>query len=399
MLVKSARTNQHVTYLEEIFDVLRRYHMKLNPLKCAFEVGFGKFLSFMVSNREIEANPEKIKALQDMKSPTRPKEVQRLTGCVAALNRFISKATDKCVPFFDTLKGSHHFEWTPRCEEAFQKLKEHLGMPPILSKPIPGDRLSLYLSVSEHAVSFVLIRNEEKVQLPVYYVSKRLLDAESRYFEMEQLAHALMFDIEYVPRAAIKGHVLADFLVEFSHRPTPATNEEVKVVEWKLYVDGASSEAESSADVMLISLEGHKITSAVRFKFKASNNEAEYEALIAGLRLASHLKIQRISIFSDSQLVVGQVKEEYQARNERMRAGTKRNTNGDALAKLASLKDSDILRVVPIEEVERSTIDEKVKALTIQTVEDWMTPLIQYLADTKLLDNKKEARRVKYIAA
>ncbi|XP_024030284.1 uncharacterized protein LOC21404723 [Morus notabilis] len=327
MLVKSARTNQHVTYLEEIFDVLRRYHMKLNPLKCAFEVGFGKFLSFMVSNREIEANPEKIKALQDMKSPTRPKEVQRLTGCVAALNRFISKATDKCVPFFDTLKGSHHFEWTPRSSSRLDgSFKEALAL-------LPGPY-----------------------------------------------------------NTAIKGHVLADFLVEFSHRPTPATNEEVKVVEWKLYVDGASSEAESSADVMLISLEGHKITSAVRFKFKASNNEAEYEALIAGLRLASHLKIQRISIFSDSQLVVGQVKEEYQARNERMRAGTKRNTNGDALAKLASLKDSDILRVVPIEEVERSTIDEKVKALTIQTVEDWMTPLIQYLADTKLLDNKKEAR-------
>ncbi|EXB53021.1 Transposon Ty3-I Gag-Pol polyprotein [Morus notabilis] len=111
----------------------------------------------------IEANPEKIQTLQDMKSPTSPKEVQKLTGCVATLNRFISKATDKYVPFFDALKGSNHFEWTPRCEEAFQKLKEHLGMPPILSKPIPGERLSLYLSVSEHAVSFVLTRNEERV--------------------------------------------------------------------------------------------------------------------------------------------------------------------------------------------------------------------------------------------
>ncbi|EXB37477.1 hypothetical protein L484_001142 [Morus notabilis] len=110
-----------------------------------------------------KANPEKIQAMQDMKSPTRPKEVQRLTGCVAALNMFILKATDKCVLFFDALKGSNNFEWTPRCEEAFQKLKEHLGMPPILSKPIPGERLSLYLSVSDHAVSSVLIRNEERV--------------------------------------------------------------------------------------------------------------------------------------------------------------------------------------------------------------------------------------------
>ncbi|XP_024024878.1 uncharacterized protein LOC112092580 [Morus notabilis] len=379
MLVKSARAAQHITYLEEMFNVLKRYHMKLNPLKCAFGVGSGKFLGFMVSNRGIEANQEKIQSLQDMKSPTKSKEVQRLTGCITALNRFISKATDKCVPFFDALKGSNHFEWTPRCEKAFQKLKEHLGMPPILSKPIPGEMLSLYLSVSEYAVSFVLIRNEERVQLPVYYVSKRLLDAESRYSEMKQLALALMiasrklrhyfhahtiqFDIKYVPRAAIKGQALADFLTEFSHRPTPATNEEAKATEWKLYVDGASSEARSGADVMLISPKGHKITSAVPFKFKASNNEAEYEALIAGLRLASHLKIQRISIFSNSQLVVGQV-----PRAE--------NTNADALAKLASSKDSDVLGVVPIEELEQPTIDEKDEALTIQPDEGWMTPLI-----------------------
>ncbi|XP_024026659.1 uncharacterized protein K02A2.6-like [Morus notabilis] len=267
-----------------MFGILRKYRMKLNPQKCAFGVGSGKFLGFMVSNRRIEANPEKIKALQDMRSPTKPKEVQRLTGCVATLNRFISKATDKCVPFFDALRGNKHFEWTPQCEEAFQKLKEHLDKPPILSKPNNDEELSLYISVSQHAVSSVLIKEEGKVQLPIYYVSKRLLVAESRYSEMERLAIALMiasrklrhyfqshtirvltnhplrqalqkpetsgrllkwsvelsqFDIKYMPRTAIKGQALADFLAEFSHRPTYTPSEETEIARWKLYVDGA----------------------------------------------------------------------------------------------------------------------------------------------------------------
>ncbi|XP_024025977.1 uncharacterized protein LOC112092912 [Morus notabilis] len=400
----------------------------------------------------------------DMRSPTKPKEVQRLTGCVATVNRFISKATDKCIPFFDVLKGNRRFEWTPQCEEAFQKLKEHLGQSPILSKANQSEELSLYLSVSQHAVSSVLVRDVERVQLPIYYVSKRLLDAESRYGEMECLALALMvasrklrhyfqshtirvltnhplrqalqkpetsgrllkwsveliqFDIKYVPRAAIKGQALANFLAEFSHRPAHATSGEVEVTKWKLYVDGASSENGSGAGILLISPEGHKITSAVRFNFKASNNEAEYEALIAGLRLASHLKVERLRVFSDSQLVVAQVKEEYQARGKKMGAYLRKakeelvkfksyemlqipqteNANADALAKLASSRDSDILGVVPIEELEWPTIEEQAEALIVQTGGNWMMPLIQYLMDARLPDNKDEARRVRYRAA
>ncbi|XP_024017454.1 uncharacterized protein LOC112090422 [Morus notabilis] len=329
-----------------------------------------------------------------------------LKNAGATYQRFISKATDKCITFFDALKGSKRFEWTPRCEEAFQGLKEHLGRPTILSKPNLDEELSLYLSVSQHAVSFVLIREEERVQLPIYYVSKKLLDAKSSYSEMERLALALM------------GQALADFLAEFSHRPAPTAPEGVETAQWKLYVDGASSESGLGAGVLLISPDGHKITSAVRFKFKASNNEAKYEALIAGLRLASHLKIERLSVFSDSQLIVGQVKEEYQARGEKMGAYLRKvkeelvkfksyeilqiprteNVNADALVKLASTRESDTLGVVPIEELERPTIEEKVKALIVQAGENWMTPLIQYLMDPQLPNNKDEAKRIRYRA-
>ena len=104
ILIKSKEEKSHLDYLRETFNMLRQYSMKLNSSKCAFGVSLGKFLRFMVSQRGIEANPEKVKAILEMSSPKTMKEVKSLTGRVAALNRFVSKATDKCLPFFKTLK-------------------------------------------------------------------------------------------------------------------------------------------------------------------------------------------------------------------------------------------------------------------------------------------------------
>ena len=117
ILVKSRKEEDHLDDLREAFNTLRQYHMKLNPSKCAFGVSSGKFLGFIVSQRGIEANPEKVRAILEMSSPRTIKEVQSLIGRVAALNRFVSKATDKCFPFFKTLKKV--FAWTDECEIAF----------------------------------------------------------------------------------------------------------------------------------------------------------------------------------------------------------------------------------------------------------------------------------------
>ena len=121
ILVKSKEEPAHMDDLQETFTTLRRYQMKLNPSKCAFGVASGKFLGFMVSQREIEANLEKVRAILEMASPKTVKEVQKLTSRIAALNKFVSKATDKCLPFFKTLKQA--FTWTDECEVAFQELK------------------------------------------------------------------------------------------------------------------------------------------------------------------------------------------------------------------------------------------------------------------------------------
>ena len=175
MFVKSLDEGSHLDNLQETFETLRRYKMKLNPSKCAFGVSSGKFLGFMVSQRGIEANPNKIQAILDMEPSKNIKEVQSLIGRVAALNRFVSKATDKCLPFFKILRKA--FEWTDGCQKAFQNLKVYFTTTPLLSLSTPSEELYLYLVVSPHAVT-TLIREEGKVQKPVYYTSRALRGVE-----------------------------------------------------------------------------------------------------------------------------------------------------------------------------------------------------------------------------
>ena len=169
MLVKSKEELAHLHDLKETFTSLKQYQMKLNPSKCVFGVASGKFLGFMVSQRGIKANPEKVQAIINMASPRIVKEVQKLTDKIAALNRFVSRATDKCLPFFKTLKQA--FVWTDECEKAFQDLKRYLSNLPLLSPSKEGENLYLYLAVSTTVVSAALIHEKAKKQLPVYYVS------------------------------------------------------------------------------------------------------------------------------------------------------------------------------------------------------------------------------------
>ena len=169
---------------------LRQYNMRLNPNKCDFGVSSRKFLGFIVSHMGIEANPDKIQAILNIKPPQNIKEVQSFTGQVAALNRFVSKATDKCLPFFKVLKKA--FEWMDECQRAFQNLKEYLTTTPLLSLSMLGEDLYLYVAVTPHVVSSTLIKEEGRVQKPVYYTSRALRGAEGWYTQIEKLAFALI---------------------------------------------------------------------------------------------------------------------------------------------------------------------------------------------------------------
>lgn len=179
MIVKSKEEKDHLDDLRETFLTLRKFKLKLNPQKCVFGVVAGKFLGFLVDQRGIEANPDKIQAIMNMSSPSKVKEVQRLTGCLAALGRFLSKSGDKCHHFFATIKKNAKFEWSEGAEVALQQVKDHLRQLPRLISPAEGEKLYVYLAVSPFAVSAVLLAERDAVQIPVYFVSHVLKDAES----------------------------------------------------------------------------------------------------------------------------------------------------------------------------------------------------------------------------
>ncbi|CAL2229515.1 unnamed protein product [Prunus armeniaca] len=178
MLVKSRTADQHISNLSAMFTILKQYRIRLNPAKCGFGMASGKFLGFMISQRGIEANSEKIQVILDMKIPKMVKDIQSLTGRVATLTRFISKATDRYAPFFKALKGSKRsITWIAECDKAFSELKEYMSRALLLSTPEPRDILMIYLFVSATAVSPVLIRPKESAEHSVHYVSKALQDA------------------------------------------------------------------------------------------------------------------------------------------------------------------------------------------------------------------------------
>ncbi|GLU18539.1 hypothetical protein SLE2022_348350 [Rubroshorea leprosula] len=201
IVVKSLKAENHLTDLEETFNNLRKNRMRLNPAKCIFGVESGKFLGFMVSKRGIEVNTEKIQAVAEMEPPKSVKDVQRLTGRVAALHRFISKSADKCLSFFKIMRlaaqkdeygKQKKFAWNFECQAAFDELKSYLSSPPLLTKADDGEILYLYLGIADEAISSVLVREEGKQQKPVYYISSVLHGAEVRYSIAEKAALAVV---------------------------------------------------------------------------------------------------------------------------------------------------------------------------------------------------------------
>ncbi|XP_068480871.1 uncharacterized protein [Phaseolus vulgaris] len=440
MVVTSLEKSRHVTGLEELFTTIARYKLKLNPDKCIFGVEAGKFMGFLLSERGIEANPDKCAAILAMRSPTTVKEVQQLTGRMVALSRFVSTSGEKGHPYFQCLKRNNRFVWTKECEEAFVKLKEYLASPPVLCKPQVATPLRLSFAITEKAISAVLIQDQDQVQRPIYFVSKVLQGPEVRYQALEKAALAVVFsarrlrhyfqsftvlvmtdlpiqkvlkkldvagrmvkwavelsefDIKYEPRGPIKGQVFADFVVELS-----------------------SETLGSGAGVISEGPNGVLIEQSLRFAFKGSNNQAEYEALIAGILLAKEMGEKVLMAKSDSLLVTGQ------------------NARADLLAKLASsgkggrqrtviqetlktprafVADHQVLHIC--KSMERTTrshrslaqetlrtprvracLAEEVKTMQVCAIHEpdtWITPYQRYMADGVLPMNSTEARKIK----
>jgi hypothetical protein len=137
ILIMSEKEKDHIADLTETFDNMRRNSLKLNPEKCIFGIRKGQMLGCMVSKRGIQANPQKIKALRRMQPPCNRKEVQRLTGRIASLNRFISQAVEQSLPFFKVLRVNSVFQWGVEQQQAFEDLRNYLEEAAVMSKPSP----------------------------------------------------------------------------------------------------------------------------------------------------------------------------------------------------------------------------------------------------------------------
>ena len=166
--------------------------MKLNPNKYNFGVGSSKFLDFLINERRIEANLKKIRTLLKMKCPTSIKEIQQLIGRVAVHSQFIFKLAEKYLLFFKVLKNIKNFSQIEECQISFEDLKKYLGFPSLLSMPVEGEELCMYIFISPFAVCSVLIRKERRIQKSIFYTSKLLRDVEIQYKKPEKIIYALI---------------------------------------------------------------------------------------------------------------------------------------------------------------------------------------------------------------
>ncbi|XP_020237934.1 uncharacterized protein LOC109817144 [Cajanus cajan] len=457
MVIKSASSDDHIRDLGTIFDEVRRHHMRLNPAKCTFGVASGKFLGFMLSKRGIEANPDKCQAIVNMRSPRNVMEVQRLARRIASLARFLPCMADKSRLIMSLLKKASKFQWTEECESSFQDFKTMLTAPPLLAKLNPQLEMIVYISVSDKAISTALVQEQMK-QMSVYFISRVLQEAETRYQHLEKTVLALVhtarrlrhyfqshkvvvkidspivkvlrkpelaermvawsielsqFDIRFQPRGPIKAQSMADFINEF----TPKVPPEPHV--WTLHVDGSSNQQGGGADIILEGPGKVVVEQSLRFSFRTSNNQAEYKALLAGLRLANDLGITRVKCWSDSQVVTRQVNDTFQIKEptlllyfhafQKLRNNfddvyvehipQELNARADQLAKLATSKKTSHLRSMIQQELQKPTIVEAKCLHVHQGSPNWMTGIVKYLLTGELPADPLEAKMMRTMAA
>ncbi|XP_050233228.1 uncharacterized protein LOC126681721 [Mercurialis annua] len=396
-----------------------------------------------------------------MRAPMTAKEVQKLNGRITPLRRFVSNSAKRCLPFLKTLRNVKNFEWNEECQQSFEELKKFLSSPPLLCRPEAGEILYLYLSTTNEIVASLLVKEEGGEQKPVYYTSKVLKGPDPRYSEIEKFAFTLVltveklkryfqahsvivrtnqslkkalgrpetsgrlinwsimlgsYDIKYELRSSIKAQILADFVAE-----TTTTNQPLEVdesmVRWVSQVDGVSNMIRSWAGMVLKGPHSIKMQHLVNLNISATNNSAEYEALIAGLRMATVVKAERLKIQGDSQLVVNQVLGLFEIKDLDMRKYVDRvkellakiaedgrkweleqipreeNKEADILAKAGAAKET--IPGMPSSVQNFSSIQNPEVTLLINPLHQWMEHIITYIENGSLPVDKSKSRKVK----
>ncbi|GKA36579.1 reverse transcriptase domain-containing protein [Tanacetum coccineum] len=374
LVIKSRTEEEIIRDISETFKTLRQINLKLNLKKCTFGMQEGMFLGYKVSTNGLRACPDKADTVLSLPSPRCIKDVQKLNGKLASLNRFLSKSTERSLPFFKTLKKctkKSDFQWTQEAEAAFKQMKKLITDLPALTAPREHEELIIYLAATKEAISAVLMTDREGRKIPVYFVSRNLRE-----------------------------------------RPEDGSPDELPEP-WTLFTDGSSCVDGSRAGLILTNPEVAEFTYAMRFRFEATNNEAEYEALIAGLRIAEQMGVKNLQAHVDSRLVANQVNGSYIAKEagmvqylNKVKALAKsfkefsikqiprsKNKKADALSKIASTSFAHLSKQVLVEELKEKSINEKeILDVVEEEGNTWMTPLCEYLAKETLPEDKKMAR-------
>jgi len=346
VVVKSGDFVKHLADLRKILECTRKHGLKMNPNKCAFGVSVGQFLGFMVHQRGIEINRRYIDAINRVVAPTNKIELQSLIGKINLIRRFISNLSGKIKAFSPLLKKTdQEFVWGAKQQLALDEIKKYLTNPPILVPPQHGKPFRLYLSTDDTVIGSALIQKFEGKERVIYYLSRRLVDAETRYSAIEKLClclyfsciklrHYLLsaectvickddvvkymlsmliligrigkwilalleFDLHYELVKAVKGQVMADFVTQHC-----STVESLEVAPWRLFVDGSTCGEGAGIGIVLISPRGRKYEFSLLIIATSTNNQTEYEALVKGLELLIEIGADAIEVFGDSMLVI-----------------------------------------------------------------------------------------------
>ncbi|GJR19907.1 reverse transcriptase domain-containing protein [Tanacetum coccineum] len=422
-------------------------------------------IKFYTKKEGIKSNPTKIKAVTKLEQPRVLKDIQSLNKKLAALSHFLSKGAERSLPFFKVLKsckGKKKIHWTNEADKAFKEIKKFVQALPMLTAPRAGETLTMYLTESKESINVVLFAKISEEQIPIYFESKVLQGAELNYLALEKLilalvhaarrlrryfqAHTIMVPTGMPIKQALTGpektgrvakwaielgehdiiflkrdkrETPADFLpkIPFDDSEKKVKEKEVPYLsnEWKLYTDGASSPIGAGAGLMLIDLAGKEYTYALRFEFETTNNEAEYEALLARLCIAQEIEITKVAIFLDSQLVVNQIKGTCAVKQLSIKSylqkvkpalngfegytveHVRRNQNKkvDALNKLASMTFEHLTKEVLVEVLAKRSIEEKeFLKVEIKEKRSWISPIQEYLLTGLLPEDTKEARKI-----
>nr|GEV15919.1 reverse transcriptase domain-containing protein [Tanacetum cinerariifolium] len=351
----------------------------------------GMFLGYKVNTKGLKVCPDKVDDVLSVPSPKCLKDVQKLNGKLTSLNRFLDKSAEKSLPFFKTLKKctkKNDFYWTAEAEEAFKQMKQLIAELPMLTAPMKKEEIIVYLAATKKTVSAVLMTKKESKQIPIYFVSRALRGLEFNYTSME--------------KRGLSGYS------DVNGRRTPQTMD--------LFTDGSSCTDGSGVGLILTSPEGMEFTYALRFRFDATNNEAKYEALIAGLRIVEQMGIKNLQENVYSRLVANQVNETYVAKEVDMirylgkvrtlinnfkafsirQVPRSENNKADALSKITSTSFAHLSKQVLVEELKEKSINEvEILAVVEEEGDTWMTPIFKYLKEGTLPVDMKKARAVR----